>query len=249
MQPEISFNILRKLDPSALCLVNRNRNFYYMSKRILDFTLGVTAVILLSPLMLVIAILIKWDSPGTVFFVQERVGARRRTQNGIGYWQQVLFRCYKFRTMVSNADPTIHQAYVAALIRNDGEQMAALQGQPTQVTKLVNDRRITHLGRILRKSSLDELPQLINVIKGEMSLVGPRPAIPYEVKMYKPWQRRRLETKPGMTGLWQVTARSKAAFDDIVKLDIQYIEKQSLWLDLKILFKTPYVVLTSRGAL
>jgi lipopolysaccharide/colanic/teichoic acid biosynthesis glycosyltransferase len=248
MQPEISFDTLQKLDPFALCPVIKNRAYYYFIKNTLDAILAAIALILLSPVMLVVAILIKHDSPGPIFFVQERIGARRRTYMGTSYWQQIPFRCYKFRTMVCNADPMIHQAYIKALINNDCEKMGSLQSQPTDIKKLVNDPRITRLGRFLRKSSLDELPQLFNVLKGEMSLVGPRPAIPYEVEMYKPWQRRRLETKPGMTGLWQVTARSKVSFDEIIKLDIQYIEEQSIWLDLKLLAKTPYIVLTCRGA-
>ena len=206
------------------------------------------AIILLMIPMLLIAILIKLDSPGPVFYIQERVGAKQRARRGFSYWQLVLFRCYKFRTMVCNADPSLHRAYIQALINNDSESMAALQGSTTNIRKLTRDPRVTRVGRILRKSSLDELPQLLNVIKGEMSLVGPRPAIPYEIEMYKSWQRRRLETKPGLTGLWQVTARSSASFDEIVRLDIQYIEKQSLWLDLQILAKTPYVVLTCKGA-
>jgi len=248
MQPEIGLDELQEYDPYELHAAVRNRVIYYLLKRILDIILAAIALILLMPLMSVIAILIKLDSPGPVFYVQERVGVRRRSQNGNSYWQQVLFRCYKFRSMVANADPAIHQAYVKALINNDSQEMALLQGRPTPITKLVNDPRITRLGRFLRKSSLDELPQLINVLKGDMSLVGPRPAIPYEVEQYKPWQRRRLETLPGMTGLWQVTARSTATFDEIIQLDIQYIEQQSLWLDLKILFKTPCVVLTCKGA-
>lgn len=248
MQQQISFDNLRELDEFALCPVVKSRTFYYLTKRTLDLVLASILLILLLPMMIIIAILIKRDSPGPIFFIQERVGSRRRTKKGTSYWQQVRFRCYKFRTMVYNADPSIHQAYIKALIHNDCDEMASLQGKPTQITKLVNDPRITRLGKFLRKSSLDEFPQLINVIRGEMSLVGPRPAIPYEVEMYKPWQRQRLETKPGMTGLWQVTARSTAAFDEIIKLDIKYIEQQSLWLDLKILFKTPYVVLSCKGA-
>jgi lipopolysaccharide/colanic/teichoic acid biosynthesis glycosyltransferase len=249
MQSEISVDLLRESDPQALGLVVEGRAGYFMCKRVFDFCLTILALVIFSPLMVLIAILIKLKSPGPVFFVQDRVGVRRRTKDHISYWQQAPFRCYKFRTMHCNADPSVHQAYIKALISNDCDEMAALQGQDTQIRKLTNDPRITRFGRILRKSSLDELPQLFNVIKGEMSLVGPRPAIPYEVEMYKPWHRKRLETKPGMTGLWQVTARSTAAFDEIVKLDIQYVEKQSLWLDLKILLKTPYVVLTSKGAI
>ena len=248
MQREISFDLLRELDPQALRPIAEGRTIYYFSKRVLDLILAVPALLCLSPLLAVIAILIKLKSPGPVLFVQERVGVKRKTRHHITYWQQVIFRVYKFRTMVSNADPSLHQAYVKALIDNDGKGMAQLQGKDTQIRKLVHDPRITRLGRILRKTSLDELPQLWNVIKGEMSLVGPRPAIPYEVEMYKPWHRRRLEAKPGMTGLWQVTARSSADFEEIIRLDIQYVEQQSFWLDLKILFKTPLVVISCKGA-
>ncbi len=183
-----------------------------------------------------------------MFFVQERVGVRRKSWNGTSYWQELLFGCYKFRTMVVNADPAIHKAYITALIHDNRDAMANLQSQPTELKKLVADPRITRIGAFLRKCSLDELPQLWNVLKGEMSLVGPRPAIPYEVEMYRPWQRHRLEAQPGITGLWQVTSRSRASFDEIVRLDIQYIENQSLWLDLKCMLKTPYVVLSCKGA-
>jgi len=248
MQSEFSLDSLREFDPHALSLIAARREVYYTSKRVLDLSLAGLALISLFPLMALVAILIKLYTPGPVFFVQERVGVRRKTHKHVTYWQQVIFRCYKFRTMKCDADPALHQAYIKALIDNDCENMAALQGKDTQVRKLTNDPRVTRLGRFLRKSSLDELPQLLNVIKGEMSLVGPRPAIPYEVEMYKPWHRRRLETKPGMTGLWQVTARSAVGFDENIRLDIQYIEQQSFWLDLKILLKTPLVVIFCKGA-
>ena len=248
MQQEISFDLLQKIDPQALNFVVKNRNLYYFSKRILDISIALFALLLLSPLMAIVSILIKLDSPGPIFFKQNRVSVRRRVYDQITYWQKVTFQCYKFRTMVCNADPALHKSYVHALINNDCESMKEIQGGNTQIRKLTNDPRVTRLGRMLRKLSVDEIPQFINVIKGEMSLVGPRPAIPYEVEMYKPWHYRRLETKPGITGLWQVTARSTADFDEIVILDIQYIEQQSFWLDLKIIFKTPIAVLFCRGA-
>ena len=248
MQQGITFDLLQKIDPQALSPVQASRNFYYIFKRILDFSGAFLALIVLSPLMALVAILIKLDSPGPVFFIQDRVSIKRRTQSHITYWQKATFRCYKFRTMVWNADPSLHKSYIKALIGNDCESLSVLQGGDTKTRKLIHDPRITRLGRFLRKSSIDEIPQFINVIKGEMSLVGPRPAIPYEVEMYKPWHCRRLETKPGITGLWQVTARSSCDFDEIVKLDIQYIDQQSFWLDLKILIKTPIAVLFCRGA-
>ena len=189
METEIRVNFLRELDPYALGLVVEGRSGYYLAKRAFDFCLAILALILLSPLMILIAILIKLKSPGPVFFIQERVGVRRRTREHVSYWQQATFRCYKFRSMHCNADPSVHQAYIKALISNDCDEMAALQGDDTQIRKLTRDPRVTRFGRILRKSSLDELPQLFNVIKGEMSLVGPRPAIPYEVEISKPWHR------------------------------------------------------------
>lgn len=248
MQKQITFELLRKIDPQAINPVSQKHFVYYISKRILDFSIALMALIILSPLIAFVAVLIKLDSTGPVFFTQDRVSVRRRVYNHITYWQKVTFRCYKFRTMVCNADPLLHKSYIKALINNDSETMEAMQGGETKIRKLTHDPRITRLGKILRKSSIDEIPQFINVILGEMSLVGPRPAIPYEVEMYKPWHYRRLETKPGITGLWQVTARSSCDFDEIVKLDIQYIDQQSFWLDLKIILKTPIAVLFCRGA-
>jgi lipopolysaccharide/colanic/teichoic acid biosynthesis glycosyltransferase len=248
MEQGIDIGILRLIDSHILRPVSGNRIIYYISKRILDFSLALLALIILSPVMAFVAILIKLDSPGPIFFAQDRVGVRRRIYNHINYWKKKTFRCYKFRTMVCNADPSIHENYIHALINDDHESMAALQGRNTQIRKLINDHRITRIGRIIRKSSIDEIPQFINVIKGEMSLVGPRPAIPYEVEMYKPWHYQRLESKPGITGLWQVMGRSSVSFDEMIRLDMLYIQKQSFWFDLKIIFLTPWAILSCRGA-
>ncbi len=249
MQQGINLDILRDIDPYAISPVSGERLLYYAAKRVLDFSLALLALIILFPVMVLTAILIKLDTPGPVFFIQERVGSKRRIQNHATRWQMNTFRCYKFRTMVCNADPSLHKSYIKALMDNDCESMVVIQGEDTQVRKLTYDPRITRFGRIIRKCSLDEVPQFINVIKGEMSLVGPRPAIPYEVEMYQPWHYRRLETKPGITGLWQVTARSTVEFDESVRLDIQYVDQQSFWLDLKILLKTPFAVLSCKGAM
>ena len=248
MDTEIGIDLLRKIDPYAVVPLSKSRSMYHLFKRVLDFTLSMIVLIILFPIIAIIAILIKLDLPGPVFFRQQRVSVRRRTYNHVTYWQRTTFQCFKFRTMVSNADPSLHKSYIKALINNDREGMLALQGSDTQVRKLVNDHRVTYIGRFLRKSSIDEIPQFINVLIGEMSLVGPRPAIPYEVEMYKPWHFRRLETLPGLTGLWQVTARSLVDFDEIIKLDIQYVDQQSFWLDLKILLKTPKAVIFCQGA-
>ena len=267
MQREISLTALHEHDADAFHLVAESRRGYYLIKRLFDFFSALFLLILLSPFLLFISIAIFIYSPGPVFFIQERVGAKRETRNGRLYWKKANFRCYKFRTMKINADSSIHQAYIKALIENNEgqmqavqiaatrprglvsqEQLIAAQKAPTLPRKLVNDERVIAPGKILRKLSLDELPQLWNVLRGDMSLIGPRPAIPYEVEMYKPWHRLRLQAQPGISGLQQVTARCTADFDEQVKLDIAYIEQQSIWLDLKIALKTPLAVIFARGA-
>ncbi|MBN1202253.1 MAG: sugar transferase [Anaerolineae bacterium] len=227
--------------------INLNKPVYFRCKRGIDIIASVLLLLFLAPLLSVIALLIKLDSPGPVIFAQDRVGLKR-TNGRRGKWELCTFTCYKFRTMQHNADSSLHRAFIQAFINDDDEGMAALNGEDTQTRKLVRDPRVTRVGRLLRNSSLDELPQLLNVLRGDMSLVGPRPPIPYEVDMYRNWHLRRLETIPGLTGVWQISARSEADFDQMVNLDIWYIEHQSLWLDLKILFKTPIVVLRGKGA-
>ena len=248
MQNDILLSSIQKSDPNALGVAANDRAVYYAVKRTMDIAIAFILLVLFSPMMLIVAALIFVYSPGPVFFVQERVGAKRIGYGQYSYWKKYNFRCYKFRTMKINADPSIHQAYVKALIENDLEQMTALQGAPTQPRKLVNDSRIIRPGKLLRKLSLDELPQLWNVLIGDMSLIGPRPAIPYEVDMYQPWHLRRLEAKPGLSGLQQVTARCVVDFDTQVQLDIDYVEKQSLWLDLIIMLRTPLAVFSTSGA-
>jgi len=221
---------------------------YYYYKRIFDFVCAGILLIILSPLFLLLTLLILLDSPGPIFFRQKRIGSRRVIKNGSPDWQVSGFMCYKFRTMGANADPAVHRAYIKAFINNNQDQMSDIQGGDTQLKKLVTDPRITRIGKFLRKSSIDELPQLMNVFKGDMSLVGPRPCIPYEMDEYKSWHYQRLQAQQGITGLWQVTARCSSDFDEMVRLDIEYIENQSLWMDLKILFRTPLVVISTKGA-
>lgn len=248
MQNEAQLDLIRKYDPSALRVVMKDQRIYFFVKRVMDFVLALALLFILSPLMLLIAIAIMIYSPGPILFVQERVGAKRQYRGNYSYWKKATFSCYKFRTMHVDADPSVHQEYVKALIENDQERMARLQGEETKIRKLVSDPRITRLGRFLRKLSLDELPQFWNVLCGDMSLVGPRPAIPYEVEMYTQKHEKRLEAQPGITGLQQVTARSTADFDQQVELDIEYINHQSLLMDVKIILKTPLVILLTRGA-
>ena len=247
MRTEIDLNTFQDDDPNIVGLVD-NRRLYYVVKRVMDFSGALILLIVFSPLLLLICLAIAIYSPGPIFYLQKRVGARRVVRGKSTYWKKETFYCYKFRTMAVNADSSIHQAYVQALIENDTEKMSALQGESTEVRKLVNDPRVTRPGKLLRKLSLDELPQFWNVLRGDMSLVGPRPAIPYEVEMYKPWHLRRLEAQPGITGLQQVLARSTADFDQQVKLDIDYIEHQSIWQDIIIILKTPFVILSTKGA-
>jgi lipopolysaccharide/colanic/teichoic acid biosynthesis glycosyltransferase len=185
----------------------------------------------------VIALAIKLTSKGPVFFRQKRVGQ---------YGEQFVF--LKFRSMHINNDATAHKAFVRQLIVG-GAAGSSSNGNGQTVYKLTNDPRITPVGALLRKTSLDELPQLWNVLRGEMSLVGPRPAIAYEVEAYDIWHRRRLlEAKPGITGLWQVNGRSRIKFDDMVRLDLRYAKTWSPWMDLKILMRTPVAVVFGGGA-
>lgn len=240
---------------------------YYTIKRIMDVVVASCLLICLLPVMIVAGLAIFIYSPGPVFFVQKRVGAKRRINGNKFSWETTTFPCYKFRTMKINADSSIHRAYIKALIENDQKQMLAVQNAatqprkdrttekllaaqnaPTRPRKLVGDARIIKPGKLLRKFSIDELPQLWNVIRGDMSMIGPRPSIPYEVEMYKSWHLKRLRAQPGITGLQQVVARSIEEFDDQVRLDIEYIENQSLWLDLKIALKTPLAIFMAKGA-
>lgn len=227
---------------------HEERQRYYASKRVLDVIVAGTLLLLSLPLMGIIALLIVLDSPGPVLFRQERVGLKRSRGTGGKTWAVGPFTMYKFRSMYQNTRSDDHRAFVKAFIGNDQKAMAELQGEDTQVRKLVHDKRVTSLGRILRKTSLDELPQFWNVLKGDMSLVGPRPPIPYEVEMYEPWHLQRLAAQTGITGLWQVTARSSADFDEMVRLDLDYVRNQSVWLDLRILLHTPLAVLRGKGA-
>ena len=241
----------REIEPQMEVLVETTeRPIYYFCKRLLDLVFAVMAMALIWPLMLGIIIAIKVDSPGSAFFKQKRVGVRRRRINGKIYWEQVLFTCYKFRSMRADADQNLHRKFVEAYIAGDDARMASVQPGKDGKTKykLNGDPRITRIGHFLRKTSLDELPQLWNVIVGDLSLVGPRPAIPYELENYSEWHMRRLEAYQGMTGLWQVKGRGELRFNDMVALDVEYTEKQSFWLDLIILFATVPAVILNRGA-
>jgi exopolysaccharide biosynthesis polyprenyl glycosylphosphotransferase len=207
-------------------------------KRIMDIVGSLAGFVLFSPFFVVIPILIKLTSPGPVLFRQARVGQYEKT-----------FMFLKFRSMYINNDEEVHKKYVQDLICKKIPCETTENGSGQTVFKITNDKRITPIGKFLRKTSLDELPQFINVLKGEMSLAGPRPPIPYELEKYDSWHRRRvLEIKPGITGLWQVVGRSSTTFDEMVRLDLHYATNWSLWLDIKILLKTPWVLIAGKGA-
>lgn len=195
-----------------------------LMKRVLDTALSIVVLLMLAPLMLLVALLIKLTSPGPVFFVQNRVGMNQRQ-----------FRLYKFRSMVADAEA--RKLELQHLNERDGPAF-----------KMENDPRTTRIGRFIRKTSIDELPQLFNVLSGEMSLVGPRPPLPDEVKRYEWLFRKRLSVKPGITCIWQISGRNNVSFDRWMEMDHEYVENWSLWLDLKILFMTVPAVLFSRGA-
>jgi len=204
-------------------------------KRAIDVSVSLALLVLLSPVFGIISLLIKLTSKGPVLFRQERMG---RFGKKFGF--------LKFRSMYDKNDPSIHKEYVAGLISGDAVKQSNGNGR---VYKIKNDPRITPIGRFLRKTSLDEIPQFWNVLKGEMSLVGPRPPIPYEVASYAVWHRRRLlEARPGITGLWQVRARSRTTFEEMVRLDLEYSKTWSLGLDFKIILLTPRAVLSGDGA-
>jgi exopolysaccharide biosynthesis polyprenyl glycosylphosphotransferase len=215
---------------------NKNRRPLLIVKRIIDLMGSSVMLFLCAPLFFAIALAVKLSSKGPVFFRQKRVGQYGRS-----------FTFLKFRTMYVNNDHSVHKEFVTQLIANRSQGDHAGGSEP--LYKIKNDTRITRIGGLLRRTSLDELPQFLNVLWGDMSLVGPRPPIPYELAAYQTWHRRRLlDVKPGITGLWQVTGRSRVKFDEMVRLDLRYALSWSPWLDLRILLRTPLAVIKGSGA-
>ncbi len=218
--------------------------FYILAKRAMDLVLVLFGAIIILPLLLVIAILIKMDSPGPVIFRQARVGAKCQSKGLNHRWEQQVFECYKFRTMFHNCDQSLHMNYIKSFVNGEVEA----SDEKSLPYKLNGDPRVTRVGRWLRKLSLDELPQLFNIVKGEMSLVGPRPVPIYEVAAYQEWHRERLQALPGLTGMWQVYGRSRVTFDEMAQLDIEYVRRRSLLLDIKLLLATAPSVIKGDGA-
>lgn len=204
--------------------IEKKELIYLVVKRVIDITVSILGLIILSPLLLLVAILIKFESKGPIIFTQKRVGFKGNE-----------FNMLKFRSMVVNAEELKDK------LKNNNEMSGPM-------FKMKNDPRVTKIGRFIRKTSIDELPQLINVLKGEMSLVGPRPSLPNEVKEFEEWMLKRLEVKPGLTCYWQVMGRSNIEFEEWMKLDVRYVNERNTWIDIKLIFKTFFVLFGDENA-
>jgi len=225
------------------------KSLYYAAKRVMDVSLVVLSLFFIAPLFLVVAAAIKLDSRGPIIYRQTRVSGRRVRKGGRVEWQIVPFTFYKFRSMRVDADSKLHQAYVQAYMAGDAAEMRRIRGAGDKNTyKMTRDPRVTRIGRFLRKSSLDELPQLFNVLRGDMSLVGPRPPLEYEIEKYRTNQLGRLAAPGGITGLWQVSGRAATTFQEMIDLDLHYVSQQSILLDFKILLLTPKAAISQKGA-
>jgi lipopolysaccharide/colanic/teichoic acid biosynthesis glycosyltransferase len=226
------------------------RRAYHGTKRAIDLGAALLLLVVLAPLLLLIALAIRLEGPGTILFKQERVRGRRVRNDGHYEWRLDTFTMFKFRTMAPSASDELHRRYMAAYLAGDEQAMAAIQpeGDAGDSYKLTADPRITRVGRVLRKLSLDELPQLWNVLCGQMALVGPRPPLRYEVDQYEDRHLRRLAGCAGLTGWWQVNGRCETSFEEMVELDLEYLERRSLWLDLVILVRTLPAMVSTRGA-
>lgn len=228
--------------------LDRRTTRYFVGKRLLDIFVVLVVGLSIALVVPLIALAIKVDSRGPVIFKQERIRGRRVRQDSGWVWALESFTFYKFRTMAVDAPSAIHQKYMSAYIAGDAKAMAQMSSATDGTYKLTADPRITRVGRVLRKLSIDELPQLWNVLIGDMSLVGPRPPLPYEVELYDDRHLRRMACASGLTGWWQVNGRCETGFEEMVGLDLDYIDRSSLWLDLKIVVRTIPTVLTGRGA-
>lgn len=211
-------------DEEIIQIKRKENTLYEVSKRVLDIIFSVLGLVILSPLLLIVAILIKLESKGPIVFSQRRIGLNGKE-----------FEMYKFRSMVENAEKL-------------KEKLANQNEMSGPMFKMKDDPRVTKVGKFIRKTSIDELPQLLNVLRGEMSLVGPRPSLPREVEKFETWMLKRLDVKPGLTCYWQVSGRNNIDFYDWMKLDIQYVNERSFWLDIKLIFKTAFVLFGDKNA-
>ncbi len=257
------------IDRRPILVIGHDKRFYLWVKRLIDVVGSLVLIVVFSPLLVLIGICVKLDSPGPALFRQTRTGKNSRRKERRRQRQPRLsnstdrrshndrrqsdlygkpFTFYKFRTMYVDNDSEIHRQFVQRYIKNQTPDQSDAKSIDALKYKINKDPRVTRVGHILRQTSLDELPQLFNVLKGEMSFVGPRPPISYEVEHYQGWHRERLRVVPGITGLWQVHGRSRVPFDEMVRLDLRYIEEMSLISDLKIMLLTPWAVISGNGA-
>lgn len=255
-------DVVEGLTPATGPLVTGSNNYSFASitipighlspvgmaaKRTIDIVGAAILLVVLSPLLLAVAIAVKVSSPGPVLFRQERLGGRLVRNGANSLWTLRTFSMLKFRTMQHGTKDSFHREAAKAFISGNADTVHQM-GAPEGTFKMTHDKRITRVGHLLRRWSLDELPQLLNVLRGHMSLVGPRPALPYEVTEYQPRHLLRFGAKPGMSGLWQVMGRSQLSFEEMVKLDTEYAKNQSVVLDLRILAKTFTVVFSGKGS-
>lgn len=215
---------MNNLSIENITVINKRNYFYLIMKRIMDVIVSSIGLILLSPLLIIVSILIKLESKGPIIFSQKRVGVNGQS-----------FNMYKFRSMVVNAEE----------LKKNLQHKNEMSGP---MFKIKDDPRITEIGKFIRKTSIDELPQLFNVLKGDMSLVGPRPSLPDEVKEFETWMLERLEVKPGLTCYWQVMGRNEIDFEDWMKLDIRYVREKNIWIDIKLIFRTFFVLFGDKNA-
>ncbi|GAA0109159.1 sugar transferase [Clostridium tertium] len=214
-----------QIEEQEIIQVERQKNILYeVSKRTLDFMGSFLGLVILSPILLIVAILIKLESKGPAIFSQSRIGLNGKE-----------FKMYKFRSMVQNAEEL-------------KEKLAKKNEMSGPMFKMKNDPRVTKVGKFIRKTSIDELPQLLNVLKGDMTLVGPRPSLPREVEKFESWMLKRLEVKPGLTCYWQVSGRNNIDFYEWMKLDLKYVDERDFWLDIKLIFKTVGVLFGDKNA-
>jgi lipopolysaccharide/colanic/teichoic acid biosynthesis glycosyltransferase len=228
----------------------RDGHAYHIAKRCLDVLVASVILVLVAPVLLIVAALIKVDSPGPAIFAQQRLGGRRIRSGSGQPWVLQPFTMYKFRTMHWDADHALHRQYMEAYLSGDEGRLSGLRPgrKEGDSYRPIHDTRITRVGAVLRKLSLDELPQLWNVLKGDMSLVGPRPPLAYEVRLYEQHQLQRLAARPGITGWAQVRGRCAIGFEEMVRLDLEYVERRSLVFDLWVLLLTLPAVLSGKGA-
>jgi lipopolysaccharide/colanic/teichoic acid biosynthesis glycosyltransferase len=215
----------------------------FVVKRALDLIGAAVLLVVLSPLFAIVGLAIKLTSSGPVFFVQDRIGAKRSVEHGRERWESTVFPAFKFRSMYADTNQSSHKEYIKGFVNGD-----VVENETGPKFKMTSDPRVTPAGAVIRRTSIDELPQLINVLRGEMSLVGPRPVPTYEIEDYSSWHFERFNALPGITGYWQIYGRGRVPFEEMMNMDIYYVRNGTLWLDLKLLLLTLPAVISTKGA-